>query len=65
MKVWVEGYAPILYHPTPHFFVGLGPDLRTDVMTSTATIAGAAAESNPPLLTVYGLSFTLGGWCML
>jgi opacity protein-like surface antigen len=27
---WIEFFAPLLFHPRPHFFVGLGPDIFHD-----------------------------------
>lgn len=59
----VSGYAPLLYHPAPHFFVGVGPQLVTD-LTSTST-SSSLPDSKTPLLTDYGIQFTLGGWLVL
>jgi hypothetical protein len=44
-------FAPFLFHPVPHFFVGAGPNAQTVVATSS---------TDRP--TVYGLMFLLGGW---
>jgi hypothetical protein len=41
-------FAPFLYVPTPHFFVGLGP-------TFNQGLSGGNGQD-------YGLDFTLGGW---
>jgi hypothetical protein len=46
-------FAPVLFHPVPHFFVGLGPNFQAAVIRS---------GSND---TEYGLMFTLGGWFSL
>ncbi|HVZ86887.1 MAG TPA: hypothetical protein VHG72_07950 [Polyangia bacterium] len=45
----VQVFAPFLYHPVPHFFLGLGPFYDGLVQGS-----GSYAD--------YGLNFTLGGW---
>jgi hypothetical protein len=42
-------FAPFLFHPTEHFFLGLGPMLNTDLSGDLKT-------------TQYGLAFTVGGW---
>ncbi len=46
-------FAPVLFHPVAHFFIGLGPNVQTVVLTS--------ASSD----TTYGLMLTLGGWFAL
>jgi hypothetical protein len=53
-------YAPLLLHLAPHFFVGLGPNLQTD-LTASASV-NSASVPNPPKETSYGLLFTIGGW---
>jgi hypothetical protein len=45
----VGASVPVLLHPVPHFFVGLGPHLETDL---TGTWKA----------TTYGLDLTVGGW---
>ena len=48
-------YAPFLWQPVPHFFLGVGPFIRTDLM--------AKAEGNDiPKRTDIGLSSTIGGY---
>jgi hypothetical protein len=42
-------YAPVLYHPAAHLFLGLGPKV------STAWIARSVT-------TEYGLALSVGGW---
>jgi hypothetical protein len=42
-------FSPVLYHPVPHVFAGIGPEL--DV-----------ALTGDVKATVFGLAFTLGGW---
>jgi hypothetical protein len=46
-------FAPVLFHPVPHFFLGLGPNFQAAVLSSAGTD------------TSYGLMFTLGGWFSL
>jgi hypothetical protein len=41
-------FAPFLYHPVPHFFVGLGPSFALQ-------LSGGSGK-------VYGVDFMLGGW---
>jgi hypothetical protein len=45
-------YAPFMFHPVPHFFVGLGPSLSADI---------AGADSNTRTAQ-FGLKTTVGGW---
>jgi hypothetical protein len=42
-------FAPIMFHPVPHFFVGFGPFLDTDL-------------SGDQKVTTFGGKLTLGGW---
>lgn len=56
---WVELYVPLLVHPVPHFFFGLGPSFFTDLSRS-ATFSEAASTQNKR--TRVGLSLTTGGW---
>jgi hypothetical protein len=53
-------FAPFLFHPAQHFFVGIGPYFQTD-LTSSAS-AGGVSQPNVPKTTSYGLQFTVGGW---
>jgi hypothetical protein len=53
-------YAPLLLHLAPHFFVGLGPGVQTD-LTVSASQNGQSVQ-NPQKTTSYGLYFTIGGW---
>jgi hypothetical protein len=46
-------FLPVLFHPVPHFFIGLGPNFQAAVLSSASTD------------TEYGLMFTLGGWLNL
>jgi hypothetical protein len=54
-------YAPFLYHPVSHFFMGIGPVLATDV-AANATPANGGQSGPGPKVTTYGLQFTIGGW---
>jgi len=47
--LWLNGDLRVLYHPAPHFFVGFGPYVQQ-------VVAGNEKE------TLYGASFTIGGW---
>ncbi|MGD0525842.1 MAG: hypothetical protein ABSE49_11895 [Polyangiaceae bacterium] len=51
-------YVPILYHPVPHFYVGLGPNILTELGASPS--ASAASK-----LTTYGIFASVGGWFKL
>jgi hypothetical protein len=46
-------FAPVLFHPVPHFFVGLGPNFQAAVLSSASNDIA------------YGLMLTLGGWLNL
>lgn len=45
-------YVPIMFHPAPHFFVGFGPFLDTDL-------------SGDARATTWGGKMTIGGWMQL
>jgi hypothetical protein len=45
-------FAPVMFHPVPHFFVGFGPFLDADLSGDNKT-------------TVFGGRLTLGGWFQL
>lgn len=49
-------YVPVLYHPTPHFYVGLGPNILTELGASSD---GQSATSK---ITSYGIFGSAGGW---
>jgi hypothetical protein len=49
-------YVPILFHPAPHFYVGLGPNILTELGASSD---GAGATSK---VTSYGVFASVGGW---
>jgi hypothetical protein len=52
-------YAPVLFHPVPHFYAGVGPNLATD-LSSGVSIGGQSGDG--PKTTQYGVLVTLGGW---
>jgi hypothetical protein len=60
VSVAVGVYAPVLYHPATHFFVGLGPYVTANVLSRSVTPQGISADV--PTLTIYGVAFTAGGW---
>jgi hypothetical protein len=45
---WFTIFAPVLFHPAPHFFVGLGPNFRIHLSGHDST--------------EYGVDSMLGGW---
>jgi hypothetical protein len=45
-------FAPFLFHPVPHFFIGFGPSLRGDF---------AGGDASDHVLTI-GLESTVGGY---
>ncbi len=54
--VYVGLFAPLLFHLTPHYFVGIGPSITHDVARSLE----GSTYSN--LSTRVGVSFVVGGW---
>ena len=50
-RTGLEIYAPLLFHPAPHFFLGGGPGLSTDLSSS-----GGAKT------TTIRLESVVGGW---
>ena len=48
--IFLEAYAPLLWHPASHFFLGLGP-----YVTPSFVI-------NAPTFVSFGLQTTVGGW---
>jgi len=60
---WSIGiYAPFLLHPSEHFFLGLGPELATQLSNS---VSQGNQSASGPTATTYGLAFTVGGWLPL
>jgi hypothetical protein len=52
-------FVPVLFQPAPHFFIGGGPYLSTDLVAKF-TSGGASSDSSK--LTAFGLQSTLGGY---
>jgi hypothetical protein len=52
--VGLSFYLPILLHPAPHFFVGLGPSADIELSHEVAGVSNAA--------TTIGFGSTVGGW---
>jgi hypothetical protein len=52
-------YVPVLYHPTRQFYVGLGPNILTELGASSG---GSSSSSK---ITSYGLFASIGGWFKL
>jgi hypothetical protein len=51
--------APVLYHPVPHFFLGLGPSFNLDLV-SKVSANGNSADSNKTFSI--GLASAIGGY---
>jgi hypothetical protein len=49
-------YVPVLVHPARHFFLGLGPNVQTELSTT---------GGNGTKETQYGVMFVVGGWVPL
>jgi hypothetical protein len=54
--VYVGLFAPLLFHLTPHYFVGAGPSISHDVTRAPE------GSTNNNLSTRIGVSFVVGGW---
>jgi hypothetical protein len=52
--VFVELYAPFLFHLAPHFFIGIGPEAYADVLHSANSIANRRM--------FVGAESLVGGW---
>ena len=51
-----EAFAPLLWHPAPHFFLGGGPYVEPSFVFNTPN-----AQNNQNYVA-YGLTTTVGGW---
>jgi hypothetical protein len=51
-------YVPVLYHPVPHFYVGLGPNILTE-------LGASPSSSTSSKVTTYGIFASIGGWFKL
>jgi hypothetical protein len=54
-------FAPVVFVPVPHFFLGLGPEFSLDVI-SNESFGGQSGTGNKVM--TYGVQFTLGGWIL-
>jgi hypothetical protein len=60
-------FAPIMFVPAPHFFLGIGPDFSTQ-LSSNSTFSGstggvsASGSTSNPTVTQVGIQATIGGW---
>lgn len=52
-------FAPFLYHPTNHFFLGAGPDLGLQ-LSSSASQNGVSVDQGK--ITSFGIMATFGGY---
>ena len=50
-RVAIDGFAPLLFIPVPHFFIGFGPQLNVEVASSAAI-----------KVTFFGLATQIGGY---
>jgi hypothetical protein len=53
---WVNVFAPVLFHATPHFFLGVGPRFTHEFADVSGAPNGVSAQS-----TTVQASFVLGG----
>jgi hypothetical protein len=53
-SVGIRFFAPFLFHPVPHFFLGFGPLLSTDVWHEVGNLENRA--------TYVAATTTVGGW---
>jgi len=51
--------APIMFYPTPHFFIGIGPAFRYDF---SAKLSSNNMDTDTNKHTVIALESTIGGW---
>jgi hypothetical protein len=54
---WINLFAPLLVHPTPHFFLGVGPRINHTFADTIGAPVGVSGQA-----TRFGASFVLGGW---
>ena len=59
MTNWTSLYVPLLVHPAPHFFVGLGPFVTHDVDHEYTAQNGGKGKNEG---TTVGAALTVGGW---
>jgi hypothetical protein len=54
-SIVMEAFVPFLFHPVPHFFIGGGPILSTE-------LAAKVEDADVPKTTNIGLVSTIGGY---
>jgi hypothetical protein len=54
-SVTLEAFVPVIFHPVPHFFIGGGPILTTEVISKIE-------DADAPKTTNIGLLSTIGGY---
>jgi hypothetical protein len=54
-------FAPFLYHPVQHFFVGIGPNFSAQVISSFSP-GGGGASVDLAKATTFGITATFGGY---
>jgi hypothetical protein len=52
--------VPVLWHPAPHFFIGAGPTLKTELVNKGENAAGMTADG--PKTTDLGITTMIGGY---
>jgi hypothetical protein len=63
--VFVGLYAPLLVHPSPHFFVGFGPSVSRDLSHPVVVFDPNVATTGPTqqnTSTTVGVGLVVGGW---
>jgi hypothetical protein len=63
--VFVGLYAPLLVHPSPHFFVGFGPSVYHDLSHSVVVYDPNVSTTGPTsqnVSTTVGAGVVVGGW---
>lgn len=56
-------YAPFMFHLVPHFFLGLGPNVSTQISNNESP-AGGGSNISEPTVTQLGFEVTIGGWML-
>jgi len=56
---WIEFSVPLLLHAAPHFFVGMGPYVYSDISRTSTSATGQSQEHRR---TGIGVTFSTGGW---
>jgi hypothetical protein len=56
-SVLLGGSLPLLVHVAPHFFVGIGPQLATEISATVSNFSG-----DVPKATTFAIKSIIGGW---